>query len=139
MDKLCELYQNTVDILLTNVRQKLILVYQTPFFEFNPPSEVARSRSMNRNLNDLRLKYVDYLSMTNLSRTCLDRIRCSKCVRFYPQKAFCIDEQYCDVIDEQGRNLYVDGNHLSEFGMARLAPLYRQLFGELAKEYRQMR
>lgn len=89
---------------------------------------------MRRNFNDLRMSYVNYQLITKLLRTCIDRIVCTKCVRFEAQRAFC-DEHYCDIVDRNNRTLYEDTNHIGIYGMVRLRKFYLQLFHNLTKIY----
>ncbi len=132
-NKLCSLYQNTIDFAEKYTQQRIVLVYPTPLFPSDVSLAVARAKKMGRNLDELRLKYDDYQSSTNRSRTCLDRIACVRCIRFYAHKAFCADDaQFCDVVDAKQRSLFDDKTHLSTFGIVRMQKSYLKLFDELA-------
>lgn len=95
---------------------------------------VLRAIHTKKDVNKLRMKLSDYQSMTDRARTCLDRIECDKCIRFYAQNAFC-DEQLCDVVDALNRSLYYDGNHISAYGAVKLQKLYLKLFNDMANSY----
>lgn len=92
---------------------------------------------MGKTYADLRLRYSEYLSITNYSRTCLDRIKCTKCIRFHIEKALC-NEQFCDVVDSKNRTLYGDSHHLEVNGLVHLQHIYVQLFDELARNHRNL-
>jgi hypothetical protein len=90
---------------------------------------------MGRNLNEMRMKFNDYLSISNISRTCLNRIVCVKCIRFHTENAIC-NEQFCEIVNANNESLYLDNNHLNALGLSRMKTEYRKLFAQLANTYR---
>jgi len=114
--------------LLTNKGIKVYLVAEIPEIEFDVPNMVGRRKSFDRAV-DIRPTLEGFKRRQKNALEMLEYYaRKYRVEIIYPHEALC-DKGKCEV-EIDGVPLYMDNNHLSEFGAASISHIFEPIFSD---------
>lgn len=112
---------------LATISDRVIISRPVPSMEYNVPSKVARSLILWGDFDEVKFPVSNYHEKNRAVWGVQDRVA-EKCgVEIVNPLLFLCDKGYC-YGSKDGRPLYYDSGHLSEYGNKYLVPMFEQLF-----------
>lgn len=112
----CELSQNN----------PIFILQQTPEMKYQVPREMAKERLKGNSNFRVKLPIDEYHKRHEMFETISNKLQKGCNVTYIPvEDKFC-DDQFC-YGDIDGRPIFIDDDHLSEFGASKLIPLFKKI------------
>ncbi|HFU74877.1 MAG TPA: hypothetical protein ENK66_01390 [Arcobacter sp.] len=93
----------------------------------NVPKTMSRDLMINPNIDDYKINLSDYYERNNLLWEAQDKATQQCGVKILNPIPYLCDDKYC-YGSKNGRPLYFDDNHLSEYGNKLLVPMFKEIF-----------
>lgn len=116
---------HTISIVRAN--RPVIIVLPTPEMRFNVPKEMSKSLLLFDEFDTKGLNYSKYMSRNGEVRDILIRIAKKTNSVYLDPSEFLCEGNIC-FFEVDGRPIYYDGDHMSEFGNKLLVPMFRTAF-----------
>lgn len=108
-------------------KNTLFLMRPTPEMIVNPPLKLARNLIFGRGNEDVKITLKEYHKRNKLVWEAQDLAAAQCGVKILNPLPYLCDDQYC-YGSKEGRSLYYDDDHMSEYGNKLLVPMFEQVF-----------
>ncbi|WP_227804042.1 SGNH hydrolase domain-containing protein [Marinomonas profundi] len=108
-------------------KRPVYLVRPIPEIAINVPATLARNMLFGRGDDDIKITLADYHQRNKLVWDAQDQAAQQCGVKILDPLPYLCDDEYC-YGSRDGRPLYYDDDHLSEYGNKFLVPMFEQVF-----------
>lgn len=107
-----------------SVNHPVYIVQPTPEMRKNIPKTLARNLLLNIKRNDLSINYELYLQRNELVRSLISEVAVMNDIQVLDPTLYLCHKGRC-MAQLEGRPIYYDGDHMSEYGNKLLTPMFK--------------